>query len=160
MKNNEKNILHAIGDVNDKYLEQAKPRGRAARLPLYRGIAIAASFVLIVGIVLGAVIMGMGNPPVTEPPLAAKPFPEVPKPQRSLAAVMEEYLESDYGSDDIDPEYGFDDEMDVMPEGGVGGGEDTGSSGSNGSYVEVTDNQLDGIIEGDLYKTTLKRQLR
>lgn len=156
MKNNEKKILHAIGDVDDKYLEQAKPRGRAARLPLYRGIAIAASFVLVVGIVLGAMIMGMGNPQNVIPPAAEKPFPEVPKPSKSLAAVMEEYLESDYGSNDIYPEGGFDDGMDVLPEEGVGGGDNTDSSGSNGSYVEVTDNQVAGIIEGDLYKTTDK----
>lgn len=63
---------------------------------------------------------------------------------------MKDYIESDYES----PSYGnWDDGVDT-PEGGIGSG-DTDSN-SNGEYVEVTDNQIDGIIEGDIYKATDK----
>lgn len=156
MKDNENKILSAIGDLDDRFIGDAKPRGRGKRAIAYRSIAAVASLAIVVGVVLSAVLLGGGKPPQVDDPTADTPFPEVPKPGKSLAAVMEDFLQSDYGYDDL-PEGDFDDGV-AQPEGGVGGDSsaDNGSSGSNGSYVEVTDNQVEGIIEGDLYKTTDK----
>lgn len=159
MKDNENKILSSIGDLDDRFIGDAKPRGRGKRAIAYRSIAAVASLALVVGVVLSAVLLGGGKPPRVDDPSADIPFPEVPEPGKSLAAVMEEFLQSDYGNDDM-PEGGFDDDV-AMPEGGMDSEDseapgENGSSGSNGSYVEVTDNQVEGIIEGDLYKTTDK----
>lgn len=160
MKDNEKKILSSIGDLDDRFIGDAKPRGRGKRAIAYRSIAAVASLALVVGVVLSAVLLGGGKPHLEDEPSADIPFPDLPEPGKSLAAVMEEFLQSDYGSVDMpepEPEGGFDEWVD-MPDFGTDAeapGE-SGSSDSNGSYVEVTDNQVEGIIEGDLYKTTDK----
>ncbi len=153
MKNKEKKILLALGDINEKYLEQARPRERKNHTA--RILTVAASFVVVVGIALGVILLGGNTPPTGDvPPIVDIPFPEVPRTDKSLAAVMQDYLNSNIGSDDIWEDDGIFDESEnspdmILPEGGS-------DSGSNGSYVEVTDNQVQGIIEGDLYKTTDK----
>ncbi len=160
MKDNEK-IITALDGIDDKDLVDARPRGIKARKPIYRIGAIAACLVLAVSVVLFALLMGGGNPQNVIPPVAEKPFPEVPRPQKSLAAVVGDYLLS---SDEEYPEVGWDD---GIPEGGLGAGGSSGdavlpegggsdSSTDNGSYVETTDNQVAGIIEADLCKTTDK----
>lgn len=157
MKDNENKILSCIGDLDDRFIGDAKPRGRGKRAIVYRSIAAVASLAIVVGVVLSAVLLGGGTPQIEDDPSADIPFPEVPEPSKSLAAVMEDFLQSDYGNGD------FEDDLEgdfFLPEGDMdmGGGApgDNGSSDSNGSYVEVTDNQVEGIIEGDLYKTTDK----
>ncbi|MBQ8414792.1 MAG: beta-propeller domain-containing protein [Clostridia bacterium] len=153
MKNKEKKILLALGDINEKYLEQARPRERKNHTA--RILTVAASFVVVVGIALGVILLGGNTPPTGDvPPIVDIPFPEVPRTDKSLAAVMQDYLNSNIGSDDVWEDDGIFDESGnapdmILPEGGS-------DSGSNGSYVEVTDNQVQGIIEGDLYKTTDK----
>ncbi len=153
MKNKEKKILLALGDINEKYLEQARPRERKNHTA--RILTVAASFVVVVGIALGVILLGGNTPPTGDvPPIVDIPFPEVPRTDKSLAAVMQDYLNSNIGSDEVWEDDGIFDESGnapetILPEGGS-------DSGSNGSYVEVTDNQIQGIIEGDLYKTTDK----
>lgn len=148
----EKKILSALNEIADGYLDEAKPRGRAKSRIIYRAIAAAASFVIVVGVVIGSVFPKIGeNSPVDDSPSTELPFPEVPAPEKTLASVIEEYLLSDCESSN--PSYDGWDDFDNA-EGGAPG--DTGNSESNGSYVEVTDNQVEGIIEGDLYKTTDK----
>ena len=153
MKNKEKKILLALGNINEKYLEQARPRERKNHTA--RILTVAASFVVVVGIALGVILLGGNIPPTGDvPPIVDIPFPEVPRTDKSLAAVMQDYLNSNIGSDDVWEDDGIFDESEnspdmILPEGGS-------DSGINGSYVEVTDNQVQGIIEGDLYKTTDK----
>lgn len=160
MKDNENNFLSAIGEVDECFLEDAKPRGRGRTAIIYRVTAAVACITLVIGIVLSAALLGGGAPPVIDDPStdAFPNHPDMPKPDRSLAAVMENYLKSDHGDDGSFGDNVSDGEI---PEGGVegdfpGNAGDDGSSESNGSYVEVTDNQVEGIIEGDLYKTTDK----
>lgn len=170
MKEKEKNILLALGDINEKYLDSARPRERKNNTA--KIISVAASLVLVVGITLAAVLLGGGNPPLGGNPSAegpfgeSIPFPDLPQPNKSLADVMQDYLNSDYGSGDLGdaaPDVDFDggvpdggfDAPDAAPDTNFGGGVPEGDS-NNGSYVEVTDNQVQGIIEGDLYKTTDK----
>lgn len=144
MNKKENEILSAIGELDGELIEAAKPRGRGSKAVIGRGIAIAASFVLVAVVVLLAGLIWGNNPPVEDKSSADQPFPEVPSTTKSLAAVMEDYLNSDY-ADELKYDLNEDD-----AEGG------TDSSNSNGSYVEVTDNQVEGIIEGDIYKTTDK----
>ena len=154
-------LIDALDGIDDEILADAAPRSRASRMPAYRIVAIAACLTLVVGVALGAGLMGGSGGGVTAPPVVERPFPEVSSPTKSLAAVVGDYLLS---AGNEYPEYGWDDDM---PDGGVdeggssgdavlpeGGGSDSDSD--NGSYVETTDNQVAGIIEADLYKTTDK----
>lgn len=141
MKENE--ILFALEAVDEKYLEEAKPMKN--KFSLTGIISVAAGLLIVVGVALW-IGLGLGN----DTPVAEKPFPELPRPGKSLASVMADYLLSseDDEYDNVFPDgddwFDNDIEEEVTPE------------GSNGSYVEVTDNQVAGIIEGDLYKTTDK----
>ncbi len=151
MKDNENKILSAIGELDDRFLDDAKPRGRGRTAIIYRATAAVACITLVIGIVLSATLLGGGAPPVGDDP-SADAFPDLPRPNGSLAAVMENFLNSEQ-----DPGYSDIGGSDEFPEGGTDSAPgDDGSSESNGSYVEVTDNQVEGIIEGDLYKTTDK----
>ena len=168
MKDQEKKLLISLGNIDDKYLDQAKPRKRENRMP--RILTIAASLVLVVGISLWVLLSGMlgqggspilpdggdnngGKPPIISDNDANNPFPEVSKPSKSLASVMQDFLLSDnVGSNYPDYDYGWGD----VPEDDGYVGEGGVSGEANGSYVEVTDNQVEGIIEADLYKTTDK----
>ena len=143
-------ILSAIGEIDEKYISRAKPTGTNRR-PVVVGTAVAASLALVVGVALGAIILGGGGGQSN--PSMDYPYYEPPMPNKSLASVMEDYVLSDRGDDD-DFHFDVDDPLD-------GGSNDAPAPGdapesSNGSYVEVTDNQIEGIIEGDLYKTTDK----
>lgn len=141
MKENE--ILFALEAVDEEYLEEAKPMKN--KFSLTGIISVAAGLLIVVGVALW-IGLGLGN----DTPVAEKPFPEPPRPGKSLASVMADYLLSseDDEYDNVFPDgddwFDNDIEEEVTPE------------GSNGSYVEVTDNQVAGIIEGDLYKTTDK----
>ncbi len=147
-------LISAIDGIDDGIIEDAAPRGKKAFASVYRIAALAACFALTLGIALGSLPRAGKDdtPPVTggQAPELDRPFPEVPLPTKSLATVMENFLLSD--ADSYYPEYGlgFDqDDGGAVPEYGM-----TGEA--NGSYVEVTDNQIEGIIEADLYKTTDK----
>ena len=168
MKNQEKKLLISLGNIDDKYLDQAKPRKRENKTPQI--LTVAASLVLVVGISLWVLLSGMlgqggspilpdggdnngGKPPIISDNDANKPFPEVSKPSKSLASVMQDFLLSDnVGSSYPD----YDDGWGDVPEDDGYVGEGGVSGEANGSYVEVTDNQVEGIIEGDLHKTTDK----
>lgn len=159
MKKQEKKLLISLGNISDKYLDQARPRKRENKMP--RILTVAASLVLVVGISMWVLLSGMlgqGEPSQDHLPPTVNDsmengstenddFPESPDPYKSLASAMQDYLLSNYGGS-APPEGDLD--GGAAPE--TGGGE----GGSNGSYVEVTDNQVEGIIEGDLYKTTDK----
>lgn len=166
MKNNK--LISAIDGIDDKDLEEARPRGRAAGLPIYYRIgAIAACFVMVVSVVLFAVLMGgtAGNGGETNPPVSGIPFPDLPTSGKSLSAVISDYLlNGDDGFDWSDDGFVEDEVTDgipgesspEIPNGGNTGGAGDTSGGANGSYVETTDNQVEGIIEADLCKTTDK----
>lgn len=169
----DKKIFRSLDGVDEEFLLDAMPKGR--RYGITKILSVAVSVVLVVGITLAAVLLGGGNPPLDDSPSAegegpseeGTPLPDLPRPNKSLADVMQDFLDSgsesspegpvgpqppmgdaapdtDFG--DGVPEGGFDEPDTVLPDGGS----------DNGSYVEVTDNQVQGIIEGDLYKTTDK----
>ena len=140
-------LISSMDGIDDEFIEDAAPRGRRACMRPYWTAAVCLA--LAFSIALGAMLIGRGKD-ITAPPYTERPFPEVARPSKSLKAVIGQYLLSDTSSSP-DFDYGFRDEMDggmdsvVSPEGE-----------SNGSYVETTDNQVEGIIEADLYKTTDK----
>ncbi len=169
----DKKIFRSLDGVDEEFLLDAMPKGR--RYGITKILSVAASVVLVVGITLAAVLLGGGNPPLDDSPSAegegpseeGTPLPDLPRPNKSLADVMQDFLDSGSESSpegpvgpqppvgDAAPDTDF---GDGVPDGGFGEPDtvlpDGGSD--NGSYVEVTDNQVQGIIEGDLYKTTDK----
>lgn len=179
MKNDEKKILMSLGDIDEKYLDQARPKRN--KVQIGKIMTIAASLVLTFSLSLWVLLSGMldqGGATLSpdgenEPPSisndenpdsrpeepspnpggeASNPSHEPPSHSKSLASAMNDFLLSDRGNDEYSEDDGFvggDSAPGDTGEGSVGGG-------SNGSYVEVTDNQIEGIIEGDLYKTTDK----
>ena len=152
----DKKLLRAIDGVDEEFLDDAKPKEK--KVNLTRIISIAVSLVLVIGISLWALIGGiLGQdepskgviPPVIDggsggDSIGEPTFPDLPSSSKSLAAVMQDYLLSDYDDTVVLPEDGLDTDMDGGTENEV----------TNGSYFEVTDNQIEGIIEGDLYKAT------
>ena len=166
----DKKIFRSLDGVDEEFLLDAMPKRR--RYGITKILSVAASVVLVVGITLAAVLLGGGNPPLDDSPSAegegpseeGTPLPDLPRPNKSLADVMQDFLASGSESSPVGPQPpvgdaapdtdfgggvpdgGFDESDTVLPDGGS----------DNGSYVEVTDNQVQGIIEGDLYKTTDK----
>ena len=147
MKNDK--LLSAFDGVKDEMIEDAAPRGRGLQIPFARIAAVAACLFVVVGVVLGAILMGGESvtPPVAERPNpdAERPFPEVPRPTKSLAAVMQDYLLVG-GTDSAYPDDVFEPGNDAF--------EEDVEDGGNGTYVETTDNQIAGVIEADICKTT------
>ncbi len=133
MKKQEKKLLISLGNIDDKYLDQARPRKRENKIP--RILTVAASLVLVVGISLWVLLSGMNQPSggVDNNPI-----------NPGFSAVVKDFV--------MNSETGVDVNMD-----GEAGAPDNGEAfNPNGNYMEVTDNQISGIVEGDYVKATDK----
>ena len=139
MKNIEKKLLLSLGDIDEKYLEQARPRKNSGHVN--RAIVIAASLVLVVGISLWAVLSGMNLLPSNN-----GNGDNVINP--GFSSVIKEFL--------MNPDTG----SDINIDGGVTSPGEPDDTDLNGSYMEVTDNQISGIVEGDYVKATDKYLFR
>ncbi len=160
----EKEILLALEEINEEYLEEARPKRRKPALPR---LVIAASLLLVGATVLTfALLGGKGNddpivptpddstgtliPPADNTP--NNPFDDGYGDYSRLMAAINKYKESadDYFLDEDD---GFvEGNAPNSPDYGIG----DGSTSNNGNVIENTDNQVEGIIEGDLMKMTDK----
>ena len=141
-------MLFALGEIDDRFVSEAGENQR--RMPNFRVIAVAACLVVMVGLtVLMTGILGGSGDNIATPDGGDQGAGT----GASLTAVIKNYLFSlNEPSSDITIDGGS------LPEGGDDSDANTGSgsSGSNGNYLEVTDNQISGIIEGDLVKATEK----
>ena len=133
-------ILFALGDVDEKYLAAAKPIGKK-RIPFARAAVVAAGVLLAVAVVLTFALLGGGDNVVE----SGNNTPGIDN-QKFLASMRDYLLNSD-----------------ATLSGGVGdsgSGDIPESTTPNGNYMEITDNQVAGIIEGDLAKATDKYLFR
>ena len=128
-------LIDALDGIDDEILADAAPRIRASRMPAYRIAAIAACLTLVVGVVIATVGLGGGG--------GVYDYYENPE----FMSAMLDYM----NSNNADVIGGAND--------APGGGDDSGGM-PNGNYMEITDNQLSGIIEGDLAKATDKYLFR
>lgn len=160
----EKEILLALEEINEEYLEEARPKRRKPALPR---LVIAASLLLVGATVLTfALLGGKGNddpivptpddstgnliPPADDTP--NNPFDDGYGDYSRLMAAINKYKESadDYFWNEDD---GFvEGDAPNSPDYGIGGS----STSNNGNVIENTDNQVEGITEGDLMKMTDK----
>ena len=167
MKKQEKKLLISLGNIDDKYLDQARPRKRENKIP--RILTVAASLVLVVGISLWVLLSGMlgqgsnGGGIVddnggcdTQPPIVNHPFGDDSSDYSDIIAAVDRFKNQSGNNlfigdgDDVAEDDGA-----VSPE--APGNTGTSSKpGGNGEYIENTDNQVKGVIEGDLMKMTDK----
>ena len=167
-----KEFLLSLNDIDEGYLEDARPKVKKKNaLPR---LVIAASILLVGATVLTFALLGgkRGNDPIVPTPddstgtlippedtIPNNPFDDGYGDYSRLMAAINQYKESheDYYYDMDD---GFVTEGDQLKPGSPGGGElganGNGTTSSNGNVIENTDNQVSGIIEGDLMKMTDK----
>lgn len=139
MKKEEK-ILFALDAVDDGLIDDAAPclKKASSRPRYYKIAAVAACLVLAVATVLTATLLGGDNDPPTTIPTYT--------PDSEFVASIRDYI---INSEDTDLVGANND----VPEDSTGGS-------SNGNYMEITDNQVAGIVEGDLAKATDKYLFR
>ena len=131
----ENKMLFAFSGIDDEYIEGARPRGR--RKTIAQWTLIAACVMLVCGLSLWSIAFrtGGGSDYVQNP---------------QFLAAVQDYLFASGGT--VIGNIG-------SAPGGPEGGDD-GASSPNGDYMEITDNQVEGIVEGDLAKATEKYLFR
>lgn len=167
-----KEFLLSLNGIDEGYLEDARPKvKKKTALPR---LVIAASILLVGATVLSFALLGGrgGNDPIVPTPddstgtlippedtIPSNPFDDGYGDYSKLMAAINQYKESheDYYYDMDD---GFVDEGDLSkpdsPGEGEPGASGNGTTPSNGNVIENTDNQVSGVIEGDLMKMTDK----
>lgn len=157
MKKKEK-LLRSFGELDDRYIEEADPQKKKKRRP-YAAISAAAAF----AVLLTSLSLWLFIPFNTEPP------------------IMSEYADSEYypliqklsDATYTPPKYhnnyqlfvqSVDDIVTTLTGGATmdeslnfSGNEPTADADGTQQYVEVTDNQVAGVIEGDILKRTEDR---
>lgn len=125
-------LLKALNGVDEEFIEEAKPMKKAAN---FKVIAIAASVLLVFGLSLWGIIGGMNRPSYDNDNgnIVINP---------GFSSVIKEFL--------INPDAGS------VTDGGASAPEGSEGFNPNGNYMEVTDNQSMGIVEGDYVKATDK----
>ena len=167
-----KEFLLSLNDIDESYLEDARPKTK--KIITLPRLVIAASILLVGATILTFALLGGkgGNDPIVPTPddstgtlippedtIPNNPFDDGYGDYSRLMAAINQYKESheDYYYDMDD---GFVNEGDQLKPDSPGEGE-PGASGndttpSNGNVIENTDNQVSGVIEGDLMKMTDK----
>ena len=165
----DKKFLRALDGVDEEFLLEARPKEKN-RNPI-RIISIAASLVLVVGISLLVLLGGMmgqggsnivpdsgpsGDTVGSSPPYSEKPS-IVPDNLYSELRAGEDYsrlvaILDEFGKNGTDYMLQFDDNISLE------GGDDmaAGKPNENGSYINVTENQVEGVEEPDIFKMTDK----
>lgn len=135
MNDKQKRILLALEALDDKTIDQSRPRERKKNP--FRIIAVAASLVIAIGLSLWIALSGTtpsgGNSPTVDPGFAALMKDYLLNSDSSAGIINDSASSPDDGYDSLDP---------------------------NGNYMEVTDNQIDGVVEGDVIKATDKYVFR
>lgn len=154
----DKKIIRALDGVDEEFLLYAMPKKKNYNLT--KILSVAASFVIVIGAVIALALSGAldrNGGGIVQPPngddIVHSPFADADSDYSSLIAIIDRFKNQDDGwVDDSDmPDSG------VVPE--APGDSDASSKpgiNTNGEYIENTDNQVSGIIEGDLMKMTDK----
>lgn len=150
-----------MSDINPDYITEAEPKAQrdakvrgGTRSSVRKALTLAASFVIIVAVSLWLFIPYSTTPPSVSEYSSSEYF-----------SIIEHFNAMSF----VKPKYKNNFEMlkamlsDIFRVGSDGGNMSGGAGapemdggGSNGSYEEITDNQVAGVIEGDLVKRTDK----
>ncbi len=161
MKN--KRLLQSLGFIDEKYVKEAEPKMKASSISPMKIFGRVACLVLVVALSLYLFIPFSTEGPNLTAYMDSEYFPLIEtiadyryQPSRYknnfevLTAGMSNLLGNLLGGlakGDSAP--GFAADNGSAPESNAPDG-----SGSNGSYVEVTDNQVAGVVEADIIKRT------
>ena len=151
-------LLQSFNSIDEKYITESQPKVRASKSPVGRLLACAACFVLVIALSAYLFIpLGNQSPNVTAyedseyyPLIATIENYRFIKPayknnfQRITTSVAELFALK-YGAAAPNDSIGSSGGAMASPELGAN---------KNDGYVEVTDNQVEGVIEGDLMKRT------
>jgi len=157
MKKKEK-LLRSFGELDDKYIEEADPRKKKKRRP-YASIAIAATVaVLCTSLALWLFIPFNTDPPVLSEYADSEYYPLIQKLSDAT------YTPPKYHNNYQIFVQSVDDIVTTLTGGATKGesmdfeaNEPTAEADGTQQYVEVTDNQVEGVIEGDILKRTEDR---
>ena len=152
-------LLLALGDINDKYVKEAEPNPMSGRK---RILSIAASLAILVALSL-YLFLPYGTPksnlseyesssyfPVIEKLEAYRQLLNAPKYSNNFEKLLSVIVGAfAHKGGAMAPG----NNMDAAPEPSPDGSD---NMLSNGNYIENTDNQVEGVIEGDLMKMTDK----
>ena len=163
-----KEFLLSLNDIDESYLEDARPKvKKKTALPR---LVIAASILLVGATILTFALLGGkgGNDPIVPTPddstgtlippedtIPNNPFDDGYGDYSRLMAAINKYQES-YEDYYFDMDDGVVDEGAQLKPGSPDYGLGDSSTPSNGNVIENTDNQVSGVIEGDLMKMTDK----
>lgn len=163
MKKKEK-LLRAIGDVDERFIEEADPTRKATHPRKVLKFSILAACICLICASIGlTVFFSRRNDPATELKeykdspyyeLIEKLYPLVTNPRgsNSFTVTAQNVLSLLYGGskgEDMDVL-----ESNAASEDSLESVVDGDASTGTGQYKEVTDNQVAGVIEGDLLKRT------
>ena len=164
MKN--KNKLKMMDGIEDELIERANPDNikpkKKRRFSARMGMIAACLVIAVVAVNLAIFLpSGTGEPPIITPdsggpstkPNADKPL-TIPGTYDEIKALLDANLGYDYeGGVDADDSLNGGTGMDT-PSMGVPDSDIAPELGGSSSYVEVTDNQVEGVIEADIFKRT------
>ncbi len=152
MNEKSERLINAIGEIDEKYIKESEERISSMRI-----IKIAASFAIIIAISL---VLFLPYAPVTGNVSAysgSEYFPLIEGIDEYRIGLMQPRYKNNFQAwtaglgNVFAPKYDMAPEAPTDPTPG-----DMMESATNGSYVESTDNQVNGVIEGDLMKMTDK----
>lgn len=183
-KTSENDILLALNEVDEKYLEAARPK-RKKKISLGR-IALAASLVIVIGAAIaigmsgmlsgGGNILGTSGSGSSQTPNNGAAPPENENSQGgSSEGEIDNNLDAKYGAGEdykrlisIIGNFGESDSawlersalMREINEGGEPGGSGDDAENANGSYISISQNQVENVEEPDIAKMTDKYLFR
>ena len=161
MKN--KRLLQSLNFIDEKYIKEAEPKMKASSISPMKVFGRVACFVLVIALSLYLFIPFSKDGPNLTAYRDSEYFPliETIADYRYKPSPYKNYFQ--YYSSNIvgmlgllakgDANEDFDGNMGSAPD--ASAPEDSGIGG-NGSYVEVTDNQVAGVVEADIIKRTDK----
>ncbi len=160
---NDNKLFKAFGSIDEEYIKEAEYKVKRS-IGLSKIIGIAACFVIIIGLSLYLFLPFGSNLPDVSAYNDSEYFPLIEKMSASFYTPNQyknnfEYLTSKISSigNDLKGNWATDANSALLATNGSNNTtSDAAESGSNGSSVEITDNQVDGVIESDIIKRTEK----
>ena len=162
----EDRLLEALGFIDDKYVKEAEPKMKTSKFPLKKIIGSVACFALVIALSLYMFLPFSTTPDVSDyknseyyplistianyrytPPMYENNF-------ELISSSITSFFEG--GSDaNKNAATGGSNNLNSAPDMAPGNSALGGNAGmDSGEYVEVTDNQVDGVIEADIIKRT------
>ena len=164
----DKKLMKALGLVDDKYIDEADP-ARTHKRKRRVGFRVIGAIAACFAVALVGLNIWLFMPYDTTPPSVkeheSNEYYEIIKRMNALTYRAPEhtnnfdkFFDKLFGNTKDDaplnsaPEIGWDDNDNIYTEGDMGDAMHPTSKPSGGTYEEVTDNQVEGVIESDIFK--------